>query len=103
LRMGMVSVHHVGARKPGGRSHSLNCEEFWTRRALRIRRERSTPGGVPQASLRSRCASTPRRSSSDCVCTKRGRLMTMARSIPSEEGGSATERSHHRYIPRAAR
>lgn len=96
LRMEMVSAPHIGARKPGDRSQSLNCEAVSARRALRIRRERSTPGGVPHASFRSRCASMLRRSSSDSVCVRRGRFMTMARSVPLEEGGSATGRSHHR-------
>ena len=65
LRMEMVSTPYVGGRKPGDRSQSLNCEPVSARRALRIRRERSTPGGVPRASLRSRSAWMLRRCSSD--------------------------------------
>lgn len=63
--MGLVAVYYVGARKPGDRSHSLKCEPASARRALRIRRWRSMPGGVPRASLRSRSAWMPRRCSGD--------------------------------------
>jgi hypothetical protein len=65
MGMGLVLTHHVGVRKPGDRSQSLKCEPVSARRALRIRRWRSMPGGVPRASLRSRSAWMPRRCSSD--------------------------------------
>jgi hypothetical protein len=41
IGMGLISTHHVGARKPGDRRHWLRCEPVSARRAGRIRRSRS--------------------------------------------------------------
>lgn len=68
-----TSSHHVGARRPGDRSHSLMCEPVSACRALRINRSRSIPGGSDLASSRRRKASYARRSSGDVVCLMRYR------------------------------
>ena len=59
-----VVIHfrgHFGVSKPGDDSHSVVREAVSARRALRISRSCRTPGWVPIASLRKRCASSFRR------------------------------------------
>jgi hypothetical protein len=67
----------------------LNRFNLFLDRHLRIRRSRSMPGGVPRACLRSRFASSARRSPTVVVCVK-GRSSGIRYSIRSRIGGSAT-------------
>jgi hypothetical protein len=89
---------HLGGCEPGERSHSIICEPFAACRARRSVASRTTPCGSKPACSRRRLASSESRCSKVSVCLK-SRRSNMARSFPSEEGGSAagvliTEKSH---------
>jgi len=89
---GRLKRHYFGGCCPGELSHSLMCEPVSACRARRISRSRSTPWGVPRASLRSFAASLARRTSSDSVWVKwRRRMVRLLRKGRRERN----RRSHH--------